>query len=113
MIVDLMELSPISLLYPCSSATMIFGFFFTSLNKALLWLLSVAVRPGLGRVLVIPNFFHFSIKEDSVLLGTLSTAHIIFVRLAYLYLASILSLGSLDSSFDLLILICSDMHYEL
>uniref|UniRef100_A0A3Q3L475 Endonuclease/exonuclease/phosphatase domain-containing protein n=1 Tax=Labrus bergylta TaxID=56723 RepID=A0A3Q3L475_9LABR len=60
------------------SATVIFGFFFTSLTKALLpQLLSLAGRPGLGRVLVIPNVFHLRIMEATVLLGTLSAAEIL------------------------------------
>ena len=78
MIVDFVELSPISRLHLWSSATVIFGFFFTSLTKALLpRLLSLAGRPGLGRVLVVPNFFHLRIMEATVLLGTLSAAEII------------------------------------
>uniref|UniRef100_A0A7N8WR05 Voltage-dependent T-type calcium channel subunit alpha-1G-like n=1 Tax=Mastacembelus armatus TaxID=205130 RepID=A0A7N8WR05_9TELE len=72
--IDFVELSPISLLHLWSSATVIFGFFFTSLIKALLpRLLSLAGRPGLGRVLVVPNFFHLRIMEATVLLGTLSS----------------------------------------
>ena len=40
-------------------------------------LLSLAGRPGLGRVLVVPNFFHLRIMEATVLLGTLSAAEIL------------------------------------
>ena len=73
--VDFLQLSPISRLRLWSSATVIFGFFFTSLTKALLlrWL-SLAGRPALGRVLVVPNVFHLRIMEATVLLGTLSAA---------------------------------------
>ena len=40
------------------------GFFVTSLAKALLpWLLSLAGRPALERVLVVPNFFHLRMME--------------------------------------------------
>ena len=45
--------------------------------KALLRLLSLAGRPGIGRVLVIPNFFHLRIMEATVLLGTLSATEIL------------------------------------
>ena len=46
------------------------GFLVTSLTKALLTrLLSLARLPALGRVLVVPNFFHFKIME-AVFLGT-------------------------------------------
>uniref|UniRef100_A0A3Q3E9J6 Synaptotagmin-like 1 n=1 Tax=Labrus bergylta TaxID=56723 RepID=A0A3Q3E9J6_9LABR len=40
-------------------------------------LLSLAGWPGLGRVLVVPNFFHLRIMEATVLLGTLSAAEIL------------------------------------
>lgn len=74
-IVAFVELSPISLLHLWSSATVIFGFFFTSLTQTLLpWLLSLAGWPGLRRVLVIPNFFHYRIMEAALLLVTLSVS---------------------------------------
>ena len=77
--VDFVELSHISLLHLWSSATVIFGFFFTSLTKVLLpqLLACLAGQPGLGRVLVVPNFFHLRIMEATVLLGTLSAAEIL------------------------------------
>uniref|UniRef100_UPI00358EC140 phagosome assembly factor 1 isoform X2 n=1 Tax=Myxine glutinosa TaxID=7769 RepID=UPI00358EC140 len=54
-----------------NSARMTIGFLVTSLTKALLpRLLSLAGRPALGRVLVVPNFFHLRIMEATVLLGT-------------------------------------------
>ncbi len=81
--VDFLQLSPISRMHLWSSATVIFGFFFTSLTKALLpRKLSLAGRPALGRVLVVPNIFHLRIMEATVLLGSLSCSRIFFVTLA-------------------------------
>ncbi len=81
--VDFLQLSPISRMHLWSSATVIFGFFFTSLTKALLpRLLSLAGRSALGRVLVVPNVFHLRIMEATVLLGTLSAAEFFLVTLA-------------------------------
>ncbi len=52
-------------------------FLVTSLDKALLHqLLSLAEWPALGRVLVVPSFFHLRIMEATVLLGTFSAAEI-------------------------------------
>ncbi len=81
--VDFLQLSPISRMHLWSSDTVIFGFFFTSLTKALLpRQLSLAGQPALGRVLVVPNVFHLRIMEDTVLLGTLSAAEFFVVTLA-------------------------------
>ena len=45
-------------------------FMVTSLTKALLpQLLSLAEQPALGRVLVVPNFFHLKMTEATVFLG--------------------------------------------
>jgi hypothetical protein len=45
------------------------------LNKALLpRLLSLAERPALGRVMVVPNFFHLRMMEATVFLGTFNAA---------------------------------------
>ena len=50
------------------------GFLVTSLTKALLpWLLSLARRTALGRVLVVLNFFHGTM-EATVFLGTFNAA---------------------------------------
>ena len=50
-----------------SSVRVTIGFLVTSLTKALLpRLLSLAGRPALGRVLVVPNFFHLRIMEATV-----------------------------------------------
>jgi hypothetical protein len=52
-------------------------FLVTSLTKALLsLLLSLAGRPALGRVLVVPNFFHLRMMEATVFLGTFNAADI-------------------------------------
>ena len=60
------KFSPISKKDLWSSARVIIGFLVTSLNKVLLsQLLSLAGWPALGRVLVVPNFFHLRIMECS------------------------------------------------
>ena len=60
--------SPISIKELWSSVRVTIGFLVTSLAKALLFrLLSLAGRPALGRVLVVPNFFHLRMMEASVL----------------------------------------------
>ena len=65
--VVLLEGSPISTEELWSSVT--------SLTKALLSrLLSFAGRPALGRVLVVPSFFHLRMMETTVFLGTFKTA---------------------------------------
>ena len=47
----------------------------TSLTKALLpRLLSLARRPALGRVLVVPNLFHLRMMGPTVFLGTFNAA---------------------------------------
>ncbi len=61
-----------------SSTRVTIRFLVTSLDKAVLHqLLSLAGRPALGRVLVVPNIFHLRITEATVLLGTFSAAEII------------------------------------
>ena len=61
--VVLLEGTPISTEELWSSVRMTIGFLVTSLTKALLpRVLSLAGQPALGRVLVVPNFFHF--KND-------------------------------------------------
>jgi hypothetical protein len=69
--VVLLEGSPISPEELWSSVRVTIGFLVTSLTKALLpRLLSLAGRPALGRVLVVPNFFYLRIMEATVFLGT-------------------------------------------
>ena len=75
--VDLLEDSPIAKEELWSSVRVTIGFFIISLTKALLpRLLSLAGWPGLGRVLVVPNFFHFRKMEAIVFLGTFNAADI-------------------------------------
>ena len=68
--VVLLEGSPISTGELWSSVTVTIGFLVTSVTKALLpRLLSLAGRPALGRVLVVPNFFHLTMMEATVFVG--------------------------------------------
>jgi hypothetical protein len=64
--------SPISTEELWSSVRVTIGFLVTSLTKALLpRLLSLAGRPAVGRVLVVPNSFHLKMIEATVLFGDL------------------------------------------
>ena len=77
--VVLLEGSPISTEELWSSVRVTIRFLVTSLTRTLLsWLLSLAGRPGLGRVLMVPNFFHLGMMEATVL-GDLQCCRIIFV----------------------------------
>uniref|UniRef100_A0A7N8X1S9 Potassium channel, subfamily K, member 10a n=1 Tax=Mastacembelus armatus TaxID=205130 RepID=A0A7N8X1S9_9TELE len=60
-----------------------------------------------------PTLFRFQDYGGHCALGTLSAAEILLYPWPDLCLATILSLSSLGRSFDLMILICSDMHCEL
>ena len=69
--VVLLEGSPISTEEHWSSVRVTIGFLVTSLIKANVpRLLSLAGWPALGRVLVVPNFFHLRMMESTVFLGT-------------------------------------------
>ena len=58
-----------------SSVIVTIGFLVTSLTKALLLrMLSLAMRPTLGRVLVVPNLFYLRMMEATVFLGTFNSA---------------------------------------
>ena len=60
-----------------SSVRVTIGFSVTSLTKAFFpRLLSLAWRPALGRVLVVPNVLHLIIMEATVFLGTFNAADI-------------------------------------
>ncbi|KAJ8365090.1 hypothetical protein SKAU_G00139210 [Synaphobranchus kaupii] len=60
-----------------SSVRVTLGFLLTSLAKARLpRLLSLAGRPGLGRFLVVPNFFHLRMMVATVPFGTCKAAEI-------------------------------------
>ena len=73
--VVLLEGSPFSTEELWSSVRVTIGLLVTSLTKALLpQLLSFAGRPALGRVLVVPNFFHLRMMEATVFLGTFNAA---------------------------------------
>ena len=66
------------------------------------WLLSVAGWPALGRVLLVPNFFHLRLIEATVFLGTFNTADIFWYPSPDLCLDTILPRSSTDNSFDLM-----------
>ena len=89
--VVLLEGSPISTEELWSFVRVTIGFLVTSLTKALLpRLLSLARRTALGRVLVVPNFFHLRMMEATVFLGTYNSAEMCWYR------------SSTDNLFDLM-----------
>ena len=101
--VVLLEGSPIFTEELWSSVRVTLGFLVTSLTKALLpRLLSLAQQPALGRVLVVPNFYHLRMMEATVFLGTFNAADIFCYPSPDLCLDTILSLNSTDNSFDLM-----------
>ncbi|KAK6306788.1 hypothetical protein J4Q44_G00237130 [Coregonus suidteri] len=101
--VVLLEGSPISTEELWSSVRVTIKFLATSLTKALLpRLLSLAGRPALGGVLVVPNFFHLRMMEATVFLGTFNAADICWYPSPDLCLDTILSRSSTDNSFDLM-----------
>ena len=76
--VVLLEGSPISTEELWSSVRVTIGFLVTSLTKALIpRLLSLARRPALGRVLVVPNFFHLRMMEATMFLGIFNTINVL------------------------------------
>ena len=85
--VVLLEGSPISTEQLWNSI----GFLVTFLTKGLLpRLLSLAGRPALGRVLVVPNFFHLRVIEATVFLGTYNAADYFCYPSPDLYIDTIL-----------------------
>ena len=75
--VVLLDGSPISTEELWRSGRVIIRFLVTSLTKALLpRLLSLSGRPALGRVLVVPNFFHLRMMEATVFLGAFNAVEI-------------------------------------
>ena len=107
-----MEGSPISTVELWSSVRVTIGFLVTSLTKALLpRLLHLAGRPALGRVLVVPIFFHLRTMEATVFLGTFNAAGMFWYPSPDLCLNKILTLSSKDNSFDLMC--CFFLWYEL
>ena len=100
-----LEVSPISTEELWSYVRVTIGFLVTSLTMALLpRLLSLAGRPALGRVLVVPNFFHLRMMEATVFLGTFNAAEMFWYSSPDLCLNTILSRSSTDNSFDLMAL---------
>jgi hypothetical protein len=96
--VVLLEDSPISTEELWSSVRVTIGFLVTSLTKALLPPIAgpcLAGRPALGKVLVVPKFFHLRMMEAIGFLGT-------FNAFPDLCLYTILSWSSTDNSFDLM-----------
>jgi hypothetical protein len=101
--VVLLEGYPISIEELWSSVRVSIVFLVTSLTKALLpRLLNLAVRPALGRVLVVPNFFHLRIMEATVFLRTINAADIFWYPSPDLFLDTILSRSSTDNSSDIM-----------
>ena len=97
----LLESSPLSTEKRWSSVRVTIGFLVTSLTEALLpRSLSLAGRPTLGRVLVVPNFFHLRMMEATVLIGTFNAAESFLYPSPDLYLDTILSWRSTDNSLD-------------
>ena len=73
--VILLEGSPLFTEERWSSDRVTIGFLVTSLTKAHLpRSLSLDGRPALGRVLVVPYFFHLQMMEATVLIGTFKAA---------------------------------------
>ena len=73
--VVLLDGSPVFTEQCLSYVKVTIGFLVTSLTKALLpRLLILAGRPTLGRVLVVPNFFHLQMMEATVLIWTFNAA---------------------------------------
>ena len=98
--VVLLESSPISTEELYSSVRVTIRFLVTSLTKALLpRLLSLAGRPALGRVLVVPNFIHLRMMEATVFLETVNAAEMFWYHSPDLCIDTILSRSSTDNLF--------------
>ena len=101
--VVLLEGPPITTEELWSSVRVTIRFLVTSLTKAFLsQLLSLAGHPALGRVLVVPNFFHLRMMENTVILGTFNAEKMFWYPSPDLCLDTILSRSSTDNSFDLM-----------
>ena len=99
--VVLLEGSPFSTEGLWSSVRVTIGVLVTFLTKALFpRLLSLAGRPALGRVLVVPNFFHLRMLEATLFLGTFNAADNFWYPYPDLCLDTILFWNSMDKSFD-------------
>ena len=95
--VVLLEGSPISTEELRSSVRVTIGL----LVALLLQLLSLARRPALGRVLVVPNFFHLRMTQAIVFLGIFNAAEMFWYPSPDLCLDTILSRSSTDNFFQL------------
>ena len=120
--VVLLESYPISTEELWSSVRLTIGFLVTSLTKAFLSrLLRLVGQRALGRVLVVPNFFHLKITEATVFLGTFNATAIFWYPFPDLCLDTIMSQRSTDNSFNLygLVLaltctvICGTLHRQV
>ena len=90
--VVLLEGYPISTEELWSSVRVTIRLLVTSLIKAiLLRLLSLAGQPALGRVLVVPNFFHLRMMEATMFLGTFNAAEMFWYPSSDLCLDRMLS----------------------
>ena len=96
--VVIQEGSPISTEELWSSVRVTIGFLVTSLTKALL---SLVLRPALGRVLVVPKLLPFKNYGGHCVLGDLQCC-IFWYPSPDLCLDTILSRSSMDNSFDLM-----------
>ena len=95
-----------------SSVRVIIRFLVKSLTKALLpRLLSLAVWPALGRVLVVVNLFYLRMMEATVFLGTFNAAEMFWYPSPDLCLDTILSWNSTYNSFNLMA--CFLLWHEL
>ena len=93
--VVLLKGSPIATEELWSSVSVTIGCLVSSLTKTLLpRLLSLARRPALGRVLVVPNFFHLRMMEATVFLGTFNATDIFWYPSPDLCLNTTLSRSS-------------------
>ena len=98
--VVLLEGSPLSTEEHWSSDRVTIGFLVTSLTKALFpRSLSLDVQPALGRVLVVPNFFHLWMMKATVLIGTFKAAENVSVPFPRFFSSRQSCLG--DNSFEL------------
>ena len=101
--VVLLEGSPISTEELWSSVRVTIRSLVSSMTKALLpRLLSLARWPALGRVLVVPNFFHLRMMEATVFFETFNAAEMFWYRSLDLCLDITLSQSFTDNSFDLM-----------
>ena len=100
--VVLLEISPISTEELYSSIIVTIGLLVLPDQGPLHWFFNLAGRPAVGRVLVIPNFFHWRMTEATLFLGTFNPAEMFWYPSPELSLDKILPWRSTDNSFDLM-----------